>query len=102
MVMDPVVTTFEITLPLNEPKRALDITATLAVPPLLEPRRAPDRLRKNCPPPEACSATPKMIKPINMIPKTFMGIPKRLVILRAWKLAVVAKERVYPSINPGI
>jgi hypothetical protein len=102
MVIEPVVTTLDITLPLKEPNRALDNTATLAVPPLADPRMQYDRLRKKLPPPEACKATPKIMKPINIIPKTLMGIPNMLWMLKEWNAAVVLKVRPCPSMKPGI
>ena len=58
----PVVTTFEITLPLKEPKNPLDRMATLAGPPRLLPINAEAKFMKNSPPPVTTRAEPKIRK----------------------------------------
>ena len=71
----PVVRTFVITLPLIEPINPDAKIATLAGPPRTYPKREKAKLRKNCPPPVYCSATPNNRNPITKPAKALVGIP---------------------------
>ena len=74
----PVVRTLAVTLPLIEPKSALEKIATLAAPPLTCPKVDRAMLRKKSPPPVAIKATANTMKPRRRLATTLMGIPRKL------------------------
>ncbi len=71
----PVVSTLVMTLPLIEPIRPLAKIDTLAGPPRTCPSRAKARLMKKAPPPDFCSTTPKIRKPMTRPAKACSGTP---------------------------
>ena len=78
MVIWPVVTTLEMTLPDSEPKKPLDSTATLAGPPRVRPIRATASAMKNSPPPVTTRAEPKIRKPTSSDATVRIGTPMML------------------------
>ncbi len=78
MVIEPVVSTLVMTLPLIDPMSPLEKIETLAGPPLTLPRSANERSIKNAPAPVCCRAAPKIRKPMIRPAKVRMGMPRML------------------------
>ena len=76
MVNAPVETTFATELPDTVPKSALEITATFAGPPRLEPARDMARSMKNGPAPEKVKNAPNTMNRKTMVAEAFIGEPK--------------------------
>ncbi len=80
IIMGIVIAPVDAVLALGEPdimpKRALAITATLAIPPRAEPSSQAAKLRNHFPPPAAWNSLPKTMKLIRIVEATLKGTPK--------------------------
>ena len=76
MVMTPVVTTLETTLPEIEPKNPDAVTAIFACPPRKRPTRTIEISVKNAEPPDLIKIWPKKTKETTMVETTVMGTPR--------------------------
>ena len=63
---------------------------TFAGPPLLVPKSAKAKFKKNEPPPVCWRATPKIKKPTTRVAKAVIGIPIMLSVPKIWNVAVVS------------
>ena len=102
MVIWPVVTTLEMTLPESEPKNPLDRTATLAGPPRVRPISAMASAMKNSPPPVTTSAEPKIRNPTSNEATVRIGTPMMLSTPRAWAVSVSGRVLLGPHRKPGM
>src|SRR3990167_8379532 len=91
IVLVPVVSTLEITLPLMEPSNPEEKMATFAAPPRYVPHSAKARLMKNAPAPLYWSAVPKTRKPITSSAKARIGMPSTLSREKMWNDAASSR-----------